>query len=89
MAIDTVCLVCSKHWVNVNNFIIHSGYCERNIISCILCGEGVARAEMEEHMAAGHKVVVCDFCCQSMESAHKEQHMVGEDNKALVYYSKS
>ncbi|XP_035227553.1 uncharacterized protein LOC118199801 isoform X2 [Stegodyphus dumicola] len=63
-----------KRDVSVNNFAIHSAFCERKLRVCNQCDEPVPRSEMDRHMEESHTMDSCSCCSMPMEKWMLEKH---------------
>ncbi|CAD8112746.1 unnamed protein product [Paramecium sonneborni] len=65
------------------NFLLHSLYCERNIVQCELCDQRIDINEKEEHMIL-HQKKPCFYCHLNYEQHLLQTHQKNCSNKPLL-----
>ncbi|CAD8205463.1 unnamed protein product [Paramecium octaurelia] len=65
------------------NFLLHSLYCERNIVQCELCDQRIDLNEKEDHMYL-HQKKACPYCQENYEQQILEKHQISCPNKPLL-----
>ncbi|CAD8115873.1 unnamed protein product [Paramecium sonneborni] len=73
------CPSCLEQVLSVN-FLLHSLYCERNIVQCELCDLRIDLNEKEEHMKL-HQKKECSYCHENYEQHLLQSHQKNCPNK--------
>ena len=78
-----LCEHCKKE-VPVENYLMHSAHCKRNIQLCPLCGQAISRKDAKEHLEEYHEKIDCVHCGQKTTRIDEENHLASECTKALI-----
>ncbi|CAD8116323.1 unnamed protein product [Paramecium primaurelia] len=79
MSETKVCQCCLEE-VLASNYLLHSLYCERNIIKCEICDQRIDMNEKDAHMQ-NHQKTECPYCLQMFEQVLLEMHKNNCPNK--------
>ncbi|CAD8194576.1 unnamed protein product [Paramecium octaurelia] len=79
MSETKVCQCCLEE-VLATNYLLHSLYCERNIIKCEICDQRIDLNEKNTHMES-HQKTECSYCSQMFEKSLLEMHKKNCPNK--------
>ncbi|CAD8113520.1 unnamed protein product [Paramecium sonneborni] len=79
MSETKVCQCCLEEVLS-SNYLLHSLYCERNIVKCEICDKRMDMIEKDSHMET-HQKTDCPYCQQKFEQGLLEMHKKNCSNK--------